>query len=182
MVRVEDHNELAVGLFKRIVQVACLGVQVVVSREVANPQLFGERPDLWPATVVQNVRVVRVVEVARREQRAAEDAKVLVVRRHHHVDRAALQRRALLRLRGVPDLMEEQRHQEHAINLSEVEAQRGKRRVSGLKVQRVEPAVSQVHDRDHHRGDHGGLPCKLVHERSVGEVGKKRPARGARGG
>ncbi|MNS81128.1 hypothetical protein D3C72_1148310 [compost metagenome] len=86
VVGIEDGDEIAAAELQRIVQVAGLGVGVVVAAQVAAAQLFGQPAHAVAAAVVQQPGFVRVVHPPGRQQRAAQQVNGLVISRHEHVD------------------------------------------------------------------------------------------------
>ena len=79
----------AVQPLQRAVDVAGLGVLVVVARHVADAGLFGERAELLALAIIQDVDVQlvrRPVDIHRRQRRVTHHAQRLVVGRDQQVD------------------------------------------------------------------------------------------------
>ena len=90
MIRVEDGDQFAVGMLQRVVEVASLGVGVVVARDVAAAGLLGELAELLAAAVVEQPHpqlVARIVDAHRPEHGDPHQGQRFVVRRNVEVDR-----------------------------------------------------------------------------------------------
>ena len=72
MIGIEHENEFLLGPFQRLVNLAGLGPRNADQLERHRPQLFGEQGEAWIAGVVEQVRRVRISNVARCGQRAHE--------------------------------------------------------------------------------------------------------------
>ncbi len=86
---VEYGNKLTTGLVQSVVDVSRLGVQVVVTCDVVDTQLFGKCRYFGPIPVIQYVHGMWVVQCGHRLKSAAQQRNVFIVSRHHHVDRTS---------------------------------------------------------------------------------------------
>ncbi|MNH01169.1 hypothetical protein D3C79_603810 [compost metagenome] len=74
MVAVEHRDQIAGQLLQRVVEVTCLGAAVIVTVDVADPDLFGERPKRRAGTVIKDKHlelVARPVEAEGGHDRGA---------------------------------------------------------------------------------------------------------------
>jgi hypothetical protein len=82
VIAVEDRDKRRVETLERAIDVARLGMLVVVARHVADASLFGEGAKLFAVAIVEDVDVQLIgwpVDVHRRERRVANHAQRLVI-------------------------------------------------------------------------------------------------------
>ena len=165
VIRVEHADQLRVGLLHRLVEVARLGVKIVVARDVAAADRLGEIGELLPAPVVQDVHreaILRVIHSHRREHRLADDIQALIVGRDVDVDgrpvvigAERLDHRALERPAG---LEEAEQQDDIGVELGQVEAKAEQQAEEALELQRLRcPPIhvagggEEGERKDHHR-------------------------------
>ena len=88
VVAVKNGNVVGTRHLQRLVDVACLGVVVVVTHQIAHVELGTEVAKLRPAAVVEHVNVQpvgRPVHAHGRENRLTHDPQRLVVGRNEHI-------------------------------------------------------------------------------------------------
>ncbi len=122
VVGVENGHEFAVRTFERVVDVAGLGVDMLRTAEVVDAEALGEILDLGAAAVVEDVRLVRIVHVARREHRPMKKVYVLIIRGDEHVHGVApVNGRRLALMLGVPQVEEEEEETDDAVHFGKQE-------------------------------------------------------------
>ncbi|MNO80838.1 hypothetical protein D3C76_720580 [compost metagenome] len=97
VVGVENGHELAACDLERFVQVACLGVAVVVTNDVIHADLFAELAEVFAATVVKHMHaqfVLGPVDGLGGEDGDLHNVEGFVIRRDEHIDRRPLARRS----------------------------------------------------------------------------------------
>ncbi|MNF80978.1 hypothetical protein D3C84_632320 [compost metagenome] len=97
VVGVENRHELATGDLQRFIEVACLGVAVVVTNDVVDADLPAELAEVFAAPVIEDMHaqlVARPVDGLSGEDRDFDDIQCFVVRRDEHIDRRPFTGRA----------------------------------------------------------------------------------------
>ncbi len=163
VVAVEQRDKRRIQLLQRVIDVSCLGIAVVLPRDVSDARLFGERPELLPPAVVEDVDmqlVRRPVDVHRGQRRAASHAERLRVGGNQQIHRRPVVRVVRKRHWRAP-----QRPQ----HLHIAEGQHHKGKALRQQQQTDEDRVQQapVRCRVAQERNHGGDAPKAVAERRI---------------